>query len=185
MVSKHVRLGIGVSRWLREVWWLVPILLSGLYVVSERTFYWTDFVVYQHRVTELVLAFQGSFELGVERILNSLNGDYNLLYGIPLLPIALVFGTSRLVYILSLIVLYGLPFLALTAYVLRYLEPTVQRKTSFYRGLMLGGLMPMTWIPSLRGFPDTVGMLCVVAASGLYLGREGWWRFPGIGGCWG
>ncbi|USR92907.1 hypothetical protein NEA10_09400 [Phormidium yuhuli AB48] len=182
MVSKHVRLGIGVSRWLREVWWLVPILLSGLYVVSERTFYWTDFVVYQHRVTELVLAFQGSFELGVERILNSLNGDYNLLYGIPLLPIALVFGTSRLVYILSLIVLYGLPFLALTAYVLRYLEPTVQRKTSFYRGLMLGGLMPMTWIPSLRGFPDTVGMLCVVAASGLYLGREGWWRFPGIGG---
>ena len=182
MVSKHLRLGIGVSRWLREGWWLLPILLSGLYVVSERTFYWTDFVVYQHRVTELVLAFQASFGLGVERIINSLNGDYNLLYVIPLLPISLVLGTSRLVYILSLIVLYGLPFVAVTAYLLRYLEPTVQPKTSFYRGVMLGGLIPMTWIPSLRGFPDTVGMLCVVAASCLYLGRKGWWRFPGIGG---
>ncbi|MCC5896490.1 MAG: hypothetical protein JJU32_01055 [Phormidium sp. BM_Day4_Bin.17] len=156
--------------------------MSGLYVVSERTFYWTDFVVYQHRVTELVLAFQDSFETGVGRIIDSLNGDYNLLYVIPLLPIALVLGTSRLVYILSLMILYVLPFIGLTAYLLRYLEPTVHPKISFYRGVMIGCLIPMTWIPSLRGFPDTVGMLCVVAASGLYLARDGGWRFSGIGG---
>ncbi|TVR08599.1 MAG: hypothetical protein EA395_11100 [Phormidium sp. GEM2.Bin31] len=171
-----------LSRGLREGWWLLPILLSGLYVVSERTFYWTDFVVYQHRVTELVLAFQDSFETGVGRIIDSLNGDYNLLYVIPLLPIALVLGTSRLVYILSLMILYVLPFIGLTAYLLRYLEPTVHPKISFYRGVMIGCLIPMTWIPSLRGFPDTVGMLCVVAASGLYLARDGGWRFSGIGG---
>ncbi|WP_159789044.1 hypothetical protein [Sodalinema gerasimenkoae] len=156
--------------------------MSGLYVVSERTFYWTDFVVYQHRVTELVLAFQDSFETGVGRIIDSLNGDYNLLYVIPLLPISWVLGTSRLVYILSLIILYGVPFIAATAYLLRYLEPTVPPKISFYRGVMIGCLIPMTWIPSLRGFPDTVGMLCVVAASGLYLARQGGWRFSGIGG---
>jgi hypothetical protein len=138
--------------------------------------------VYQHRTTELILAFQTSFSAGIERILNSLNADYNLLYIIPLLPILLIFGTGRLAYIIALTVVYGLPFIGLIALITRLICQDIKPQKSVQSALALGALMPLTWIPLWRGFPDSVGMLCVVAASGVYLRQRRCWNFAAIGG---
>jgi hypothetical protein len=166
----------------RYLFWLLPPTVAAIYVLSETPLYWTDFVVYQHRTTELILAFQTSFSAGIERILNSLNADYNLLYIIPLLPILLIFGTGRLAYIIALTVVYGLPFIGLIALITRLICQDIKPKKSVQSALALGALMPLTWIPLWRGFPDSVGMLCVVAASGVYLRQRRCWNFAAIGG---
>ena len=166
----------------KYLFWLLPPTIAAIYVLSETPLYWTDFVVYQHRTTELILAFQTSFSAGIERIVNSLNADYNLLYIIPLLPILLILGTGRLAYIIALTVVYGLPFIGLIALITRLICQDIKPQKSVQSALALGALMPLTWIPLWRGFPDSVGMLCVVAAGGVYLGKRRCWRFAAIGG---
>lgn len=191
-LGRHWTIAIALS--------LLALVVSWLYVACEHTFYWTDFVVYQNRAIELLLQFQDSWNAGVSQVLNSLETDYNLLYTLPLLPILSGLGMSRSGYILAVTLSYLLPFCLAVSFINTQICQDFDRKklaqktpeaiavspSTFRRDfavfLAIALLVPMTWIPTLRGFPDTGGMLGVVAAAGLYLrGRRRLWRFAAMG----
>ncbi|MBP0001898.1 MAG: hypothetical protein J7641_23385 [Cyanobacteria bacterium SID2] len=159
----------------------IVISIVLIYVASERTFYWTDYVVYQNRAAEVIVALRESPTLAIQQISDSLSGDYNKLYVIPLVPFLAIFGNSRTAYILSVAIAYLLPFCGAIGLIATQLYRNFPSFSVFWRTAFLTLLVPMSWIPTLRGFPDTVGMLCVTLAGWVYLGKRRWWTFPVMG----
>ncbi|MFS8117851.1 MAG: hypothetical protein ACMG55_05080 [Microcoleus sp.] len=86
-------------------------------------------------------------------------------------------------YILSVSLIYVLPFRLLLGAISVKLIPIYPRRV-FWSTVLLSLLMPMSWIPTLRGYLDTGGCVFVALAVLVYLQDvklKSWWRIPFIG----
>ncbi len=144
-------------------------LLTTLYVFQENTYYWSDFINYQY-FTEYILEIHKESPYQALNIIFS-SGDttsYNLLFTAPLLPILDALGLSRFTYILSLVLVYLLPFsLSLGAVATQIIQ--APSRSVFWGTVFLSLLSPFTLATSLRGLPDTGGMTLICLAIFLYL----------------
>ncbi|NJR22757.1 MAG: hypothetical protein HC786_11625 [Richelia sp. CSU_2_1] len=162
---------------------LVIVAVTSLYVSSERTFYWWDYAGYNTATVNTANLFRDAPAKAWREVIESLAKEKNLLISLPLIPFILLFGESRLSYILGVSLIYVLPFrLLLGAIAARLILVDPQRV--FWSTVFLSLLIPMSWIPTLRGYLDTGGCVFVALAILVYVGDvrlKSWWRIPLIG----
>lgn len=175
---------------------IVPVtVMAGaialLYVAMEHTFYWWDFVFYQNRTLEVFAAWQDSPAAAWQDVVDSLAFDYNKLFTLPILPFFIVFGPTRESYILALVLVYLVPFAITVGAIATQLIGRPQKtewvtnRLIFYTTTLLALLFPLTWVPTLRGWPDIGGAWLMGVAIWLYFQDQNhwyrWWRIPVIG----
>lgn len=163
------------------------ILITGCftawYVSSEHYFYSWDLSSYQNLALDMSYAFRDSKGKAIFKLLESLTWDYNQLFTLPLIPFILTFGNSRLVYILSLALVYLLPFILIMGAIATKLIPAYPRSV-FWLTVLLTLFLPPIWKPTLRGYPDTGGVLLISLAMLTYLQDvrlQKRWQSPIIG----
>ncbi len=160
---------------------LITVAITALYVSNERNFHWwIDWYFSAIRVTS---AFRESPWEGLELVKNSLAQDRNWIYTLPLVPFLLTFGTSRLVYELALALVYLLPFAIAMGGICSKLV-RVHQQTVFWAASLLTLLIPVSWIPTFMGIPDTGGAFLIALASVVYLQDvklRRWWQIPLVG----
>ncbi|MEG4634019.1 hypothetical protein QUB56_31380 [Microcoleus sp. AR_TQ3_B6] len=162
---------------------LVTVAVTSIYVSSEHTFYWWDYAGYNTATVNTANLFRDSPERAWRGVIESLSKEKNLLISLPLVPFILLFGESRLSYILSVSLIYVLPFRLLLGAISAKLIPVYSRRV-FWSTVLLSLLIPMSWIPTLRGYLDTGGCVFVALAILLYLQDvklKAWWKIPLIG----
>ncbi len=146
----------------------VIVAVTVSYVSSERTIYESDYFGYQGITQDVAARFRQSPLAGLRSIAVSSTQEYNALFTIPLLLPVLIFGESRLTFELALAVVYLWPF-ALAMGALAAQLARTRPRVMFWAAVLAALLTPMVWVPTLRGYPDTGGMLLVVVAMWLYL----------------
>jgi hypothetical protein len=143
---------------------LVTVVLATThtYVASEHTVYFWDHAVFQDIAWKTADAFRTSLDTGFEALRRSYRDDYNALFAVPLLPFSLL-GESRLTFELAIALGYFAPFaLAIGCLATRL---TVGRtRVAFWAATWLTLLVPIAWVPGLRGYPDAGAALLVVLA---------------------
>ncbi|UNU24438.1 hypothetical protein [Microcoleus vaginatus] len=162
---------------------LVTVAVTSIYVYSEHTFYWWDYAGYNTATVNTANLFRDSPDKAWRGVIESLSKEKNLLISLPLVPFILLFGASRLSYILSVSLIYVLPFRLLLGAISAKLIPVYPRRV-FWSTVLLSLLIPMSWIPTLRGYLDTGGCVFVALAIWVYLQDvklKSWWKIPLIG----
>ncbi|MEG4960863.1 MULTISPECIES: hypothetical protein [unclassified Microcoleus] len=162
---------------------LVTVAVTSIYVSSEHTFYWWDYAGYNTATVNTANLFRDSPDKAWGAVIDSLSKEKNLLICLPLVPFILLFGESRLSYILSVSLIYVLPFRLLLGAISAKLIPVYPRRV-FWSTVLLSLLIPMSWIPTLRGYLDTGGCVFVALAILVYLQDvklKYWWNIPLIG----
>jgi len=154
---------------------------SAAYVVREDPIYYWDFRGYWG----LYAHFQdgiSDFRSWLQGMIRDLRiSEYNFLPVVPLQPFKLAFQGSRAGYIAAIASLYLVPVALLTTHLTGSLakrfELPLPREISWL--LVLTALsFPPFWIPTLRGYPDIVGCLPLVALSVLFLREDVTGRLP-------
>ncbi|MEG4454795.1 hypothetical protein [Microcoleus sp. N9_A1] len=162
---------------------LVTVAVTSIYVSSEHTFYWWDYAGYNTATLNTANLYRDSPDQAWRGVIESLSKEKNLLISLPLVPFILLFGESRLSYILSVSLIYVLPFRLLLGAISAKLIPVYPRRV-FWSTVLLSLLIPMSWIPTLRGYLDTGGCVFVALAILVYLQDvklKSWWNIPLIG----
>jgi hypothetical protein len=162
---------------------LVTVAVTSIYVSREHTFYWWDYAGYNTATVNTANLFRDSPHQAWRGVIESLSKEKNLLISLPLVPFILLFGESRLSYILSVSLIYVLPFRLLLGAISAKLIPVYSRRV-FWSTVLLSLLIPMSWIPTLRGYLDTGGCVFVALAILVYLQDvklKSWWKIPLIG----
>jgi len=162
---------------------LVTVAVTSIYVSREHTFYWWDYAGYNTATVNTANLFRDSPDKAWRGVIESLSKEKNLLISLPLVPFILLFGESRLSYILSVSLIYVLPFRLLLGAISAKLIPVYARRV-FWSTVLLSLLIPMSWIPTLRGYLDTGGCVFVALAILVYLEDvklKSWWKIPLIG----
>lgn len=151
----------------------VILTVSGGYVLQENTYYWWDYADYHNYALIVANAFRDSFGDGVTLVRQTLTQQKNALHVFPLLPFLLLGGESRLAYVLGVAVMYLFPFcLGMGAMATQLgLGKDVEKnpRRVFWTATFLPLLLPPTWVPLLRGYPDIGGAMLLVWGSWLYL----------------
>jgi hypothetical protein len=153
---------------------LIALVIS-LYVSAEQIIYHWDEAVYHDmsmaKAIELresdLLTSEGAVR-ALKKIRRSFAEDYSDLHALPVAPPLLLFGESRQVYILSLGLLYLLPYILLTGAAASRLAPDRARWATG-AALLLAAALPVAWLPTLRGYPDAGAAALTVLAIWAYL----------------
>lgn len=147
---------------------LIMINFTFAYVSSEHTFYWWDYTTYQNLTESKVNDFLESPINALYTTWRSTNRDYSSIPTLLLIPFRLTFGNSRLVYILSIVLVYLLPFVLVIAAIATKLIPSHPRAV-YYSTALLILLTPTVWASTLRGYVDTGAGLLIALAILIYL----------------
>jgi hypothetical protein len=160
---------------------LLIAIATALYTSSERNFHW--WIDWYYKTIEVAGAFRQSPIAGISNFLQSLGAERNKIYTLPLVPFILLFGESRLVYQIGLALVYLLPF----SLVMGGLGTRLIAANSiavFWSTAIFSLLIPINWIPTFLGIPDTGGSVLIGLAIWIYLQDmrlKRWWRVPAIG----
>lgn len=167
------------------LWVAIAITITTIYISHERNFHW--WIDWYYKTIEVANAFGQSPSAGIENVLQSLRDERNKIYTLPLVPFILIFGESRLVYEISLALIYLLPFcLSMGAVATQVIQ--ANRQAVFWSTSFGSLLIPVTWIATFLGIPDTGGAALIGWAAFVYLQDiriKQWWRIPVIGLCLG
>ena len=154
---------------------LAALLAASFYVGGERFFYISDFNFYHY-------ACISTWELWATKawivplfLYFSTKMTHNLLFtALPSLLMVLG-GPGRVSYIVSLMASFTLPYLLALALVLRQTVPSEQKRTRtvlWLMTLLAVALLPVFFVPVLRGYPDNLAALPSIIAVFLYLKAE-------------
>jgi hypothetical protein len=162
---------------------ILTIIITCVYISSEHVFYWWDYAGYQAVANAKTASFLASRTHALREVYGSFGNDYNELFTLPVVPFLALFGQTRLVYILSLAIVYLLPFaLAVGAVATQLIQAS--KTAVFWSTALIALLMPIAWVPTLRGYPDTGGAFLIALAIYIYLRDQrlrGWWQILCIG----
>ncbi|MBP0002963.1 MAG: hypothetical protein J7642_04440 [Cyanobacteria bacterium SBC] len=158
----------------------VIVTVTTMYVSQENTFYWWDYADYHNYAILVTDTFRSSVGEGWKFVRETLTQQKNALHVVPLLPFLIIGGNSRLAYILGIALTYFLPFsLAMGAIASSIVPTSIDRcdknvlqpasQLSFWIAAFLTLLVPLSWVPLLRGYPDVGGVMLLGWASWLYL----------------
>lgn len=162
---------------------LIAMTFTFTYVSNEHTFYWWDYTTYQNLTEAKVNDFLESPINALYTTWRSTNRDYSSIPTLLLIPFRFAFGNSRLVYVLSITLLYLFPFVLVIAAIAAKLIPSHPRAV-YYSTALLILLTPTAWAPTLRGYVDTGAALLIALAILIYLQDvklKHWWQIVLIG----
>lgn len=178
-----VRQNVLVNAGLLALLTLVIVVITSLYISRERNFHW--WIDWYYPTVQIAKTFWESPSEALGIIQASLARERNRLHTLPLLPFIWVFGDSRLVYEIALALVYLLPFsLVMGAIATQLIR--VHRQSVFWATAFLTVLIPVSWVTTFMGIPDTGGAVFIGLATFFYLQDvrlKTWWRIPAIGLC--
>ena len=148
------------------------------YVKDEAPVYIFDYSGYFENFKNIGSVFQTSKMECLRQIISTIrNSDYNFSSLILTLPFYLLFGGSRLIYIISLSVVYLFPSILLSAYLIMSIIKSKNKISdkeeiiyTFFTIILLF-LYTRYWSPTLRGLPDICGVF-PIAISYLYVRKH-------------
>ena len=156
----------------------LTIFVSAAYVLQEHDFYYFDGGRSHGIANEKVLKFHQSPLAALADIKESLGEAYNEVFTLPLLPFMMLFGDSRLVFVLGVALVYQLPYALAMGAIAARLVP-VAHPAVFWSAAFISLITPMVWAPALRGYPDVGGALFLALAILVYLKDmtlRHWWQ---------
>jgi hypothetical protein len=160
---------------------LFAIAVTVAYISQEHNFHW--WIDWHQRTIGLADLVRRSPLAAWQQLQASLAWERNQLFTLPLLPFVWL-SQSRLAYEIGLTLVYLVPFSLAMGAIATCLIPT-QPRTVFWSTAWLTLLIPVNWIPTFLGIPDTGGALLMALATWVYLqdpGLKQRWRIPLIGG---
>ena len=159
------------------------VSIVTIYISSERFFYYWDWGGFQWVALYYAFNFIRLPLQILNQIKDSIHLEYNHYYVLPLLPLLLAFGKSRLSYVLCVTLVYQIPFTLVFSGIACKLIPLRPRGV-FWSTSLLFLLMPVAMAPTLRAYPDVGAAFLVGCAILTYVldTRLGKWRqLPLIG----
>ncbi len=176
--------GGGVGAWLAELALPLAVLAAlNLYIIgflgAERTLYHADQVAYWSYASDLAAGLRARPAAALLAVARSVpSAELNLL---PALPVSLVmafFGTSRTVYVLAVLNIYGLALVLALVGALRLLTTVAARPPPLARGLSVTAallLFPTVWRPVLLGYIGLGGVAlgALILAAYLHISQTG------------
>ena len=141
----------------------------AIYVGQEDPAYLSDF----HSYWKLYWVFgerfeQSPFDWSREIVILVKSSEYNPLFTVGLLPFNLLFGRSRIGYIEAVTCVYMIPAMFLTWQVTRKFIIKEGGELSPSLNYVLVGVAVFSvsfWIPTLRGYPDVLGLIPLSLAT--------------------
>ena len=161
------------------------LVFCAFYIASEHAFPYWDTAAYQDQTYAVADAFGRSFGDGIALVANSMSDDYNKLLTIPLVPLMLLLGESRLVYIWDVVIVYFIPFLIVIAAIARRVFPE-RAAAAGIAAVFMTILTPLTWRNILAGYADISGAVVIGLMFLLYRRSEHgrrWQSMLWCGGC--
>ncbi|GAB4366530.1 MAG: hypothetical protein Kow00121_04000 [Elainellaceae cyanobacterium] len=134
------------------------------YIASQRAFLGGDINdgFYQFAI-EVTQRFRQSPIAAIQLVLASLNQIYNKLFTLPLVPVLLILGDSYLAYVISLALVYLLPFCLAIGTIATQLIP-VYPQAVFSSATLIAAIVVPTWTTILQGYPDISAALLIAVA---------------------
>jgi hypothetical protein len=148
---------------------VMSITFVAAYISHERAFYWFDYVTYEWILDKLATALQTSPLLALKNAWRSTGSDYSDYPTLLLLPFRWALGDSRLVYILSVTVLYSVPLGFVLGGIATKLIRSANSRAVHWSGALIAIVTPLFWAPTLRGYVDAGAALLVAIAVWVYL----------------
>jgi len=157
---------------------LIFIIMANLFAVyfigRERFIYYWDCSCYWKKYWYLCSHIFEPIQLVKSVIFSIRVADYNDLPALLLMPFGILFGTSRMAYILSIVNLFAIPvvvsFVLLHKKLCRIYGITSAALPFISAGIIL--LSPNFWIPILSGYPDVGGLFLINLIFLIYLNNE-------------
>lgn len=168
MARKYLKKTFQNERFFRliVVFFLVAIVNAGViwYVLTQKTVFYWDESGYWTSAIELTRLFRNEFADGVSAIIASLSTDYNYLPIVPIVPIMMLFGNSRVVFIVSILNLYLVPASIGATYLFDkfFMKGVCRRRLFFVTALAATLSLPPVLFPVLSGQVDAVGLPVIV-----------------------
>lgn len=160
---------------------LITIVITVPYIRSQQAFLGgdinDDFYQFLLEVTDV---FRQSPLAALQLIHQSFDQDYNKLFSLPLIPFILAFGNSYLVYVVSLAIVYLIPFTLVIGAIATQLIP-VYPKAVFASTALIAILITPNWLTILQGYPDISAALLIALAIWVCLQgihQDFIWLFP-------
>ena len=162
---------------------LISTALVAIYIKNERFFYYFDWGGYYSVTIDYPAQLVQDPLQTILKIKDTINDEYNHFFILPLLPFLLAFGKSRLIYVLSLTLVYQIPYSLIAGGIATKLIP-FHRDAVFWFAVLLTIATPIAWVPTLRTYPDIgaallIGLAILVYIQDFRLHR--WWQIPLIG----
>ena len=160
---------------------MVPGLLAGCvlfanafaiyYVTQEETIYVWDHSIYWFSFQDLTTLIKQDPLHVLRSVVVSVNrDDYNLLPAFVLIPFGLVFGTSRLSYVLAIVNIYLLPAVFLMGLVANRIYDRRSPVVLVITVLTALAFHPI-WMPALSGMVGIAGIVVIGAFLLVYVAR--------------
>jgi len=149
---------------------------AAWFVSKEQYIYFWDLAEYWHDTSLMAYMLRRAPLRAVSELVYSIRHyDYNYLPTIPLLVPMLIFGQTRLVYILSIVNIYAIP----AAFVLTAATKAIAKSAGLLHAESLRFVVPMVlltlspfWVPTLRGYPDVGGLVFISAILLFYFRKR-------------
>lgn len=147
------------------------LVFTVFYVGQEHYFYFSDFNFYHIASIKAAETLSHSANALVFPLLIYISTglSHNLIFTLPIAPTMLAFGTTRPVFIASIIGYYVIPYMFLLAAVTRACAPRAGKRALWLFTLVTAMTMPALWISALRGYPDQIAALPPIMGLLLYL----------------
>jgi hypothetical protein len=156
---------------------IIFISVANLFVINfvrqERTIYYMDQVTYWQKLDQISHNFVKEPIDTLRNVYYSVRGeDYNDFPAFLLMPFGLLFGTSRLAYILAILnFLVLIVTLSSIVFNKKFCNMCGIRSSIIpYVSVALIMLLPNFWQPILSGYPDVGGVIFINLILSLYLG---------------
>jgi hypothetical protein len=153
---------------------LAANLFAWTYVSSERFIYYWDLANYWDRFIRLTHLFEADPLSAIQKTVWSLQrDDYNFVPVVPFVPIGLLLGVDRPVYILCIVNLLALPAIITLHLLCRQAAPPPESNNEssgshLFVPVLVALTTPQFWIPILRGFVDVGGAALINMALFLH-----------------
>ncbi len=162
---------------------ILSVIIIVIYISSERFFYYWDWGGYQAVAIYYAANIINHPLQTLRQIYDSINIEYTHFYTVPLLPLILLLGKTRLGYVLSVTLVYQFPYALVIGGIATRLIP-VRPRPVFWLTTLLVLLTPAAWAPTLRAYPDVgaallIGLAILLYLQDLYLRK--WWQILGTG----
>ena len=146
---------------------LLVVAFCVTYITFEQPVYIWDLSGYWHLFQQVGdLAARGDREWAHFVLATAQAADYNATPVVPLLPVYYLFGGSRSAYVSGVAVLYLLPTVAIVACVAR-MALGERGALPFWAVFLLALFFIPFWYPTLRGYLDIIGLICLAGATWL------------------
>ena len=147
---------------------LIACLAADTYVKHENFIYNYDTIIYNSMTSEKAVEFVESPVNALRGVKYSMWDNYNEFFTLPLVPLLLLAGDRRAMYIVGTTAFYLVPFVLAASVVATRLMPS--RRGAPYVTLVVALLTPMVWVATLRGYPDMGAAAIMALAVWVYLG---------------